>query len=203
MDYKYLLELLRCELYEEYYETFREVLIPFMDAQRYGRSTLENSSFIVSSAHEDQALHGQGFVARLSGSTAEFIHMWLLMNVGKNPFTLSAKGELVFALKPVLASWLFTAKKSSVTYLDQNHKRTMIELPKNSYAFNLFGAILVVYHNPRRRDIFGADRSVVKEMRLTYPGNKKPVVLSTRSVSGSYANDIRDRKVERIDVFFQ
>jgi len=32
-----------------------------------------------------------------------------------------------------------------------------IELPKNSYAFNLFGAILVVYHNPRRRDIFGAD----------------------------------------------
>ena len=56
MEYKFVLELLRCELYEEFYENFRSVFIPFLNPEQYGRSILENSSFLVSSAHFMQRL---------------------------------------------------------------------------------------------------------------------------------------------------
>jgi len=203
MEYKFLLELLRCELYEEFYQNFKSALVPFLNPEQYGRSILENSSFIVSSAHKDTSLHGRGFVARLSGSTAEFVHIWLLMNVGKNPFSVNAKGELSFTLKPALAGWLFTKGKTTVTYLDHENTFKKAELPKNCYAFNLFGSTLVVYHNPRRRNTFGAGKPVVTEIQLFYPGKKQAVIIPARSVVGQHAQDIRDRKVERIDVFLR
>ena len=59
MEYKYLLEVLRAGLYGEFYEDFKAALIPFQDPERYGRSPIENSSFLVSSAHPDESLHGE------------------------------------------------------------------------------------------------------------------------------------------------
>ena len=67
MSFKYLWELQKAGLYEAFFEALKNHLPPFMDPQVYGRSPLENSSFIVSSAHPDESLHGNGFVARLSG----------------------------------------------------------------------------------------------------------------------------------------
>jgi hypothetical protein len=203
MEYKYILELLRCELYEEFYQSIHSALIPFLKPEQYGRSILENSSFLVSSAHEDKDLHGRGFIARLSGCTAEFMHIWLLMNVGKDPFAVNAEGELTFTLKPALAGALFTKKESTLEYLGAENKRRAVKLPKNCYAFNLFGTTLVVYHNPRRRNTFGENKPSIKEMLLTYPNKRKTTVISTPPVVGSCAHDIRDRKVERIDVFFR
>jgi len=202
MEYKFILELLRCGLYDEFYANFKSVFVPFLKPEQYGRSVLENSSFLVSSAHEDKALHGQGFVARLSGSTAEFVHIWLLMNVGKDPFTLDSNGVLNFTLKPVLAGWLFTTKKSTEFLWDQKGKCKKIKLPKNTYSFNLFGSIIVVYHNPQRRNTFGAKKPSVKKICLTYANKKKPVIISEEVIAGPYAHDIRDRKIERIDVFY-
>jgi len=98
MEYKYLLEVLRAGLYEEFYSDFKNCLVPFLNAKQYTRSILENSSFIVSSVNSDKSLHGAGFVARLSGSTAEIIHMWLIMNVGLRPFYLSREGKLCLEL---------------------------------------------------------------------------------------------------------
>ena len=83
MEYKYLLELLRSGLYPEFIEAARDALIPFQDPDRYGRSIYENSSFLVSSAYPDEKMHGRGFVARLSGSTAEFISIWKGMMFGR------------------------------------------------------------------------------------------------------------------------
>ena len=83
MEYKYLLEVLRAGLYEEFYEDFKRALICFQDPEVYGRSPLENSSFLVSSAHPDESLHGAGFVARLSGATAEFLSIWTTMMAGR------------------------------------------------------------------------------------------------------------------------
>jgi hypothetical protein len=111
MSYKYLLELLRAGLYEEFFAALPKNLVPFMDPAVYGRSPLENSSFIVSSAHPDESLHGAGFVARLSGSTAEFLSMWQLMMTGPQPFIVK-DGELHLALRPILPAWMFDADES-------------------------------------------------------------------------------------------
>ena len=82
MSYKFLLELLRAGLYDEFFTDASTMLVPFMDPGIYGRSVLENSSFIGSSANPDPRTRGRGFIARMSGSTAEFIHIWLLLTVG-------------------------------------------------------------------------------------------------------------------------
>lgn len=82
MTYKYLLGLLQAEIYEEFYEALETNLVCFMDPQVYGRSPLENSSFIAPTNNPDPKLHGQGFFARLSGSTVEALHMWYVMMTG-------------------------------------------------------------------------------------------------------------------------
>jgi len=107
MEYKYLLEMLKAGLYEQFFADMKNILVPFLDPHIYGRSTLENSSFLVSSAHPDETLHGAGFVARLSGSTAEFISIWNIMMAGKQPFKI-INGQLCLALQPALPGWLFT-----------------------------------------------------------------------------------------------
>ncbi len=203
MEYKFFLELLKRELYEEFFEALPDIFIPFLKPEIYGRSILENSSFLVSSAHEDASLHGQGFVARLSGSTAEFLHMWLIMNMGHRPFILDSQNKLCLALKPILPHWLFTTKATQVDYWDTHHTLKRITLPKDSYAFNLLGSILTVYHNPQRRNTFGKNASQIKEILLTYPGRNKSVKIAGGIIRGSLALDIRDQKVDRIDVFFE
>jgi len=42
MEYKYLLEILKKGFYEEFFEEFKNVLIPFQKPERYGRSIVEN-----------------------------------------------------------------------------------------------------------------------------------------------------------------
>ena len=200
MEYKFMLELLRGGLYEEFFANFRSVMIPFLKPERYGRSILENSSFLVSSMHEDSALHGQGFVARLSGSTAEFLHMWLYMNIGAKPFTLGPQNELRLEFKPVLPGWLFSKKAGTINYQSVSGETETIFLPANSYAFNFLGSILVVYHNPRRLDTYKAK---VKTIHLVSPDHPQPVVLVSSAIPPPYAQEIRQKKIKRIDVYFE
>ena len=190
MEYKFMLELLRSGLVEEFYDNFKNVMIPFLKAETYGRSILENSSFIVSSAHEDKALHGQGFVARLSGSTAEFLHIWLIMNIGEKPFQVNGQGQLELKFQPKLTGWLFSKEATAL-------------FPKNTYAFNFLGSTLVVYHNPKRSDTFGPKAVKIKEVHLTYSHPKSPIVISSEIIPTPYSQEIRDKKVNRVDVYLQ
>lgn len=200
MEYKYLLELLRCGLYEDFYEDFKSAMVPFLKAEIYGRSILENSSFIVSSAHEDASLHGRGFVARLSGSTAEFVHLWLLMNLGLSPFRTDGHGALQFTPRPALAGWLFTEKPSEVRLAGF---KAPLKLPKDTYAFMLFGSVPVVYHNPGRKNTFGPGAASAVRIDVQYPGNKQTVRVDSGSLPERYATDLRNRKVLRLDIFLQ
>jgi hypothetical protein len=172
MAYKYLLELLKAGQYNEFFADFKNVMVPFMDPKKYKRSILENSSFIVSSAHPNKANHGRGFVARLSGASAEFIDIWLYLLTGKKIFTLDANGQLVFSLKPVLPAWLFK---------------------KGELSFQLFSTIKVTYLNPKGKDSFGrAPSSYV----LTVDGRE--VEINSPSIPEPYSSQIRERKVSAI-----
>ncbi|MBU1998840.1 MAG: cellobiose phosphorylase, partial [Candidatus Omnitrophica bacterium] len=182
MEYKYLLEIIKCGLYEEFYADFKGMLIPFQDPARYGRSILENSSFLVSSAFPDKRLHGTGFVSRLSGSTAEFLNIWLLMNIGKEPFFLNDKKQLCLKFDPILPKWLFNKDKS--------------------YSFNFLSKIMVTYHNPRMKNTFGPD--CVRIRRISFKdqlGN--PVELSSSLIPAPYAQQIRSRLIQRIDIYLK
>lgn len=98
MEYKYLLELIKNGLYNEFLVDFQKAAIPFLDPEVYGRSIYENSSFIASSKNPNPSYHGKGFVARLSGSTVEFLQIWKLMMFGDNNFLYDGeKLKLQFA----------------------------------------------------------------------------------------------------------
>ena len=104
-----------------------------MDAYVYGRSPIEASSFIVPTCNPNKALHGQGFLARLTGANAEVIDMYFNLFVGSHLFTMK-DGELTLSLSPKLPAEFF----------DKNDKVT----------FELFNKVLVVYHNPKRLDCY-------------------------------------------------
>lgn len=200
MEYKFILEILRAELFDEFYDNFKSVFVPFQKPARYGRSILENSSFIASSAHEDADLHGRGFVARLSGSTAEFLHIWLVMNAGERPFILDAKEQITLNFKPALASWLFTTKTTQIDFTDIRQNQYNWKLPKNSYAFKFLNSTLVVYHNPKRENTYGKKRVNIKEIEILFDGESKPVTVNDAVIPSVYAEKIREQKAVRIDI---
>ena len=187
MEYKYILELLKNGLFKEFYADFKNVLIPFQPASRYGRSILENSSFLVSSVFPQKGLHGSGFVARLSGSTAEFIHIWLIMCAGKNPFYLNDEHKLCLEFKPVLPGWLFSQKEED-------------GFAKNTFAFKFLNKTLVVYHNPKRKDAFGPDAAKPKEI-IVQAEDKSNISLRASCIEAPLAGDIREGRAARIDIF--
>ena len=125
MTYKYLVGLLKAGLYDEYYSEIETNLTCFMDPKVYGRSTLENSSFIASSVNPDPEVRGQGYVARLSGSTAEMLSLWQLMMLGKHIFKV-VDGQLTLQLTPKLHKSFFN---------------------NNKVRFTLFGTTTVTYVN--------------------------------------------------------
>merc|ERR1711971_269450 len=100
MSYKYYLQLIRGKQYEQFFAEMKEYggILPFMDPVVYGRPLMECSSFIASSAFPDPDVHGEGFLARLSGSTAEFMDMWKEMFIGQNLFYLNENDDVEMQL---------------------------------------------------------------------------------------------------------
>ncbi len=179
MEYKYLLELLRSGLYEEFTEDFRQAAIPFLDADRYGRSPLENSSFLVSSSNPDERLWGRGFVARLSGSTAEFLTMWKWMFFGQKPFE-TLDGELVFRLTPALPAFL-VGDRSAVEARFLGQTDVVYRLTRNTMT----------------EASFMPGEYEVGDIQLLYTDGS---IRHTRGlIRGEKAIDVREGRVRRIE----
>ena len=183
MHYKFLLETLRSGLHEEFFADLQKGLVAFLDPASYGRSPLENSSFIASSRFPDSKAHGVGFVARLSGATAEWMSMVLHMGLGAAPFVIE-DGELRFRPKPILANWLFTNQPND-------------EFSADSFGFKLFGHTWVVYANPKRLNTFGTDSVSPMAFELNYANGTK------HAHTGSYlpeplALHLREGKLESL-----
>lgn len=200
MEYKYVLELLRSGLYDEYYENFKNCLIPFLDPGVYGRSILENSSFIASSVHPDKKLHGTGFQSRLTGASSEVMSMWGYMTSGQKPFCQDEKGNLNLEIKPVLPGWLFSeAEKKIVSYRGSGEE--VITLPANTFAFNFLGTVFTVLHNDRRKDTFGPTAAGIS--RIVLKKGADTIEIDGGVIAQPYAEQIRDGAMDRIDIFFE
>mmetsp|Transcript_26956 Transcript_26956/g.49027 ORF Transcript_26956/g.49027 Transcript_26956/m.49027 type:complete len:1207 (-) Transcript_26956:170-3790(-) len=192
MSYKYYLQLLRGKLYDEFFAEMRGGgMLPFMDPEVYGRSLMECSSFLASSAFPDPAMVGRGFLARLSGSTAEFLSIWKLMFIGPEPFILGKDGEVQMTFTPALPLWLFDDEESGISTADEDGNLTL--------SFKLFGSITVTYHNSLGTDLFGVHPSSYKiglkdDSEVTVKGSKIPT---------KYAVAIRKvNDIATIDAYF-
>jgi hypothetical protein len=176
MEYKYVLEVLNNGLYNEFFSDFKNVLVPFFNAETYGRSPLENCSFIASSANPDETTHGGGFVARLSGAAAEFLSLWNVMMAGHKPFIMK-EGKLCMELKPLLPEWLF----------DKN----------DEISFNFLGNTRVTYVNPNRRNTY--ENFKVESIMLSYRDGHS-VIFNEGFIAEPYSKEVREGKVQAITI---
>lgn len=179
MEYKYLLEVLRQGLYEDFFSDMKTCLIPFLDPAVYGRSIYENSSFIASSANPDASIHGKGFVARLSGSTAEFLSMWHVMFFGEKLFSLTGKDRtLTFALQPAVPAD-FIREDGTV-------------------QATLFGTTDICYHFREKKNYFPGTYQITS-YTLTEKNDTRERIDGA-AVSGEKAEAVRNGDYRRIDV---
>jgi hypothetical protein len=176
MEYKYLLSMLKAGLYERYYEELPSTMITFRDPAEYGRSILENSSFLASSSNPNEQIHGRGYVSRLSGSTTEAISIWIRMFMGEKLFSFENE-ELKLEFNPKLVSWLFDEKGEA--------------------AFTLLSKCKVTYHNPSRKSTFGADG--VKVQKIVIDDTKEEVLGNM--LCGEIARRIRNGEIKELSVY--
>jgi hypothetical protein len=197
MEYKYLLEILKAGLHEQFFSDIKSALVPFMDPAVYGRSPLEHSSFIVSSAHPDSSIHGRGYYARLSGATAEWISMYLIIAGISAPFFVDTAGALCFRLSPVLPEWLFTRERSSVP-LHTDKGVEEIQVPENAFCCRFLNTCTIFYHNPGRKDTFGNYAASVVSIEFTRADGSIALV-DGNGVSGVLAREVREGNVVKIN----
>ena len=177
MTYKYLLGLLKSGLYDIFYEEMKTNYTCFMDPEVYGRSPIENSSFIATSSNPDPKKHGQGFVSRLSGSTAEVLSMFTYMFYGKELFKYEGE-ELIFELKPKLNKAFFLDHKVETT---------------------LFKDIKLIYHNEKLVHTYDKDAYIEKIVLTT---KDQTQTFDQSFIKGKWAKDIRQKNVLKIDVYY-
>lgn len=177
MEYKYLLEVLKSGMYKNFFNDLQNIAIPFLDPNVYGRSIYENSSFIASSANPNPNIHGRGFVARLSGSTIEFIHMWKIMMFGKKIFRI-INNELIFKLSPSIPKYLLDENKQIVT--------------------TLLGNITVIYHFDNITDYIPEEYAITS-YSLKYT-TSEIVLVNENALKGKLAQDIRNGNISTIEV---
>lgn len=180
MEYKYFLGMLKAGLYDAFYEAVQDGLIPYQKPEVYGRSILENSSFLASGANPDPAVHGQGFVARLSGSTVEMLSMWIGMFLGEGGFRAGEEG-LQLVLAPRLSGRMF----------DENGEA----------AFMLCGNCVVTYHNRTGKDTYGQSAAGIRRMELSDGVNRYSVTGDT--VPQKPALLVRAGKMKTIDAYLE
>ncbi len=194
MHYKFVLEMVRSGLVEAFYADIEKLLVAFRDPAEYKRSPIENSSFLVGSGFTiDPRQHGRGCVARLSGSTVEFLHLWTHLFLGPGPFVFE-NGQLLFKPEPVLSKSFFSEQEQSAYPF--GHEEI---LPPNTTACALFGATLLVYLNPSRQDTFGPALVTPVAYRL-YDREGRVQTVESRCLRGQAAEALRLGQFRRIDV---
>ena len=179
MEYKYLHALLESKQYTLFLEGFNTMLIPNLPLEVYKRSTLENSSFLLSSASTDEASHGRGYQARLTGSTSEFISIWHHMLFGNRPFRVE-EGQLILRFEPLLPDDLFTSDGTLTT--------------------RFLRKINVTYH---LSDLTGLYPGQYQIEKYVIKSNSKIIEIEGNRIYSPLAEHVRQGHAEHIDVYFK
>lgn len=200
VEYKYLLELLTKGLCEEFYSEFKTAFTPFFDPYKYGRSTMENCSFLIGGAYHDEREHGRGLRPRSTGTSAEVLSIWQMMVMGEKPFYLNDGGELKLQFKPSLPGWLFTESARDITIYRNGCKETLA-VPENSFIFRFLGNTYVIYHNPSRSDTFGDIGTTVSKCVIWI--DERKVEVDGGEITGELAESVRKGLTTRVDVYLR
>ena len=125
------------------------------------------------------------------------LHMWRMMTVGQTPFVLNESKELCLKLAPKIPAWLFTEEEKNVSVYTADGEKTFVQ-PKNSFAFNLLGETLTIYHNEQRLDTYSEDAKITK-IEL-YKDGQLVQSIDGDTVPAPYAAQVRDGVFDKLEV---
>ena len=114
------------------------------------------------------------------------------MTVGPRPFVICDR-QLAFAPRPLLPGQWFT---ENAVHARWNEKT--VEIPGQSFACAFLGDILLIYHNPSRKNTYGPSAAVPVKYILD---GRQEIVSSM--LSGPLAEQIRERKFQQIDIWLE
>ncbi len=174
MDYKFMLGLLRSGLYDEFFEEAQTNFVCNMDASKYGRNILENSTFIATSNHCDPDKTGQGFQPRLTGANPEMLTMLITIATGGELFKMRDGGLVLEPSPKIHKAWFGSDKK---------------------VVFKFYRDIPFIYYNPSLKNTY--DENVVLEITVTADGKTEKF---GSAVAGEAALKIRDGKAEKVEI---
>ncbi len=197
MEHKLLVSMYESGQYERLFESMRDVMVPFQPPERYGRSPLENTSFITSSRHPYPERHGRGYQPRSSGTTAEVLDLFLRMCFGDRPFRMEG-GELLFELAPSLPAWIFTRSASECEWVLPDGSKRQLSIEENSFTVLFLGKTLVTYHNPERENLI---HSALKDEYFYRLCDHEGVVTEMPGpcLQGSWAHRVRKGEFDWIE----
>ena len=175
MSYKYLIGMIKSGLYEEYFRDMKTAMPPFMDPEVYGRSPLENASFIATSNNPNPKNHGRAFVARLTGTTSEAMTLMILMMTGKTLFTFEDQ-VLKFKIHPILTYDFFDLNKE--------------------VSFKLFSKVNITIFNPENKNTFDGLYPVEYQLKNAFDH----VTIQGPTVDGHLAEQIRSGHFDHVRV---
>ena len=145
----------------------------------------------------DPKVVGKGFCARLSGSTAEFCHMLLLMFMGDKPFSV-VDGELKFEPRPVLPGWMYSSESVSRP-VQVNQLSTMETFESGTSAMMLFGQTFLVFHKAAGNSGSLKPCSVKNWQLFGRDGSEQKV--DGPALKGEFASDFRAGAFRRVDAW--
>jgi hypothetical protein len=220
MEYKFLLELLKAGMSKEFWQEAKTALVPFMDPEVYGRSIFESSSFIASSAHDDPQYHGRGFVARLSGSTAELLQMLQIALWGIEPFRImpvdggtdsskSLEVKLKDKLQAPQGDSLASAHQHSTGISNQVNNQVALSIRPQLPGFlfkddgtleaRFLGFTQVIFVNPQRKDLFYPIQPQGYEVVNQF-GTRLRILGP--DITGELVHSLRNREIPTMMIFF-
>jgi hypothetical protein len=155
----------------------------------------------LSSLNSDEQNHGRGYIARLSGATAEYLQMWTIMAFGHQPFYYE-DGSLIFRPTPVLKQTMFTTEEQTIELQISATAQQTLLLEKNTFTVRFLGHTVITYHNDHRKNTFGDDSATIDRYRLQYIDGSSQVVNKPMLV-GKLAEAIRNGNIKKVDIYLQ
>jgi hypothetical protein len=92
--------------------------------------------------------------------------------------------------------------KTAEFYKPERRGIEKIEVPAGTFAFKFLNSAFVVYHNPGRKNTYGADAVSVKSYKLVFNDGTQKEIKSA-AIDTADAAAVRNKKVRRIDAFLK
>jgi len=77
-----------------------------------------------------------------------------------------------------------------------------MQFSEGTFAFNMLGGILTIYHNALKKDTFGHDSAVINSIEI-FKDDKLISRFEGNIIKAPYAKAVRSGEIDRVEIYFK